>query len=120
MNPNTTRLELTDRAFDIDRIVALTPAELGNLRAPACKDCGSRDCLDPGCDRGCNRHAITLVELGDLKVRFVCDRCVEDVECACGCGDVLPRWMMTYTDNAEGGGEWFGPKCCGVAAGEGW
>ncbi len=107
-------------AFDVERILSVSNDELSNLRAPACKDCGSRECLDPCCDRGCLRHATTLVNLGDLQVRFVCARCVEDVECACGCGDTFPRWKMTYTGSHDGGGEWFGPRCCGIDAGEGW
>jgi hypothetical protein len=109
-----------DTRPDVERIVLLTDEQLAALRGAVCKDCGSRDCQDPGCDRGCNRHANNMVEVRPLVVRFVCDRCVEEVECACGCGAVLPRWQMTYTDNAEGGGEWFGPECCGVEPGESW
>jgi hypothetical protein len=94
------------RPSEVERIVLLTDEQLAALRAPAQVD---------GCDRGCDRRGINLVELDGLRVRIVCDRCIQDVECACGCGKVMPRWQTTTV-----GGETFGPKCCGVEPGESW
>jgi hypothetical protein len=84
------------------------------------KPCDDRDCELLGhCDR-CGRHSTTLVEVRPLVFRTVCESCSIETECACGCGETMPKYMMTYTDNYDGGGEWFGPKCCGVEPGETW
>ena len=94
-------------AFNVERIVALSDAELANVRGVWCKDCKSRDCDVPGCERCDVRHAHNLVDLGDDKSAALCLHCQEIVECA-SCGEKYPRYE---TGSAEG--EPFGPSCYG-------
>lgn len=103
----------TDSAFDVGRIVALSDEELSNLRGPFCKDCGSRDCELPACDRCAKRHVHDVIEL-DGKIVILCKRCLAPAECA-SCRLVQPRYLM---GSAEG--ETFCKTCYGQDPVEAW
>lgn len=102
-----------DRALDVDRILALTPEQLDNLRGVMCRDCGSRDCLLEGCDKGCNRHGVHPIEFNG-KTRIVCGKCVGVVNCA-SCDVERYYWQTTTID-----GDIFCAECCHVEPTEIW
>ncbi len=87
-------------------------AELANLRALTCPECGERGCTHIECDR-CNRHAENVIEVNG-HARIICGRCSVTVECA-SCSKRLPRWQ---TANIEG--EAFCPECAHCDPLENW
>jgi len=70
-----------DAAFDVARIMALSDAELADLRGEPCPQCKDRDCLAVRCEI-CDRHSHTLIEIRPGVSRLACTRCAEVVECA--------------------------------------
>jgi hypothetical protein len=103
---------LRDHAFDVDRITALTNAELSDLRGQLCPvtSCDEYDC--PAlCDRCQGAHG-SLVEIPNPdpcklpRVRTVCLKCSELRHCA-SCDAELPRYLLINCD-----GDSFCGRCC--------
>ena len=110
--------ERDTRPSDVERIVALTDEQLANLRGYVCPECSERDC-QACCERCGDRHG-DMLEVKADRFRQVCLKCQAPTDCACGCGETKPKYLMVYTDNCDGGGEWFTEECSGVSALENW
>ena len=81
-------------------------AELANLRALTCQECGERGCQFIECEGPeCGRHARHLTEVREGITRIYCDRCIEVRHCA-SCNGASPRYLLVPAE-----GERFCETC---------
>ena len=110
--------ERDTRAFNVERILSLSNAELANLRAPVCPDpsCNECPCHREGCERyGCGRHSVDGVKLPSGAVKFVCARELEVIECD-NCCKPFPRWQLVKVPDTGS----FCAKCSHTEIGSEW